>query len=245
MQECQPFGAGFQKFYLPPNVFRDPPAGSKENATCMSRFFCGVILRKAALRRQGAELCFGFAGRAAPGCVDSPQVPVDFTDGGDRVCCFRTTLYVRQPSGAAGCLRLGGSAVWLRAVFALSFGREPCSRRGFRSGACADRILVSEDCPHRLPAAGGGSKSIFRTVDGSGTLCLWKDSSLQKGRSGRTRYLSIFRMHWSAFRQSLPHQPDAPHCPSVHCCAAPRGMAAPRRQAAGRRLAVQAIYYNV
>ena len=211
----------------------------------MSRFFCGVILRKAALRRQGAELCFGFAGRAAPGCVDSPQVPVDFTDGGDRVCCFRTTLYVRQPSGAAGCLRLGGSAVWLRAVFALSFGREPCSRRGFRSGACADRILVSEDCPHRLPAAGGGSKSIFRTVDGSGTLCLWKDSSLQKGRSGRTRYLSIFRMHWSAFRQSLPHQPDAPHCPSVHCCAAPRGMAAPRRQAAGRRLAVQAIYYNV
>ena len=101
------------------------------------------------------------AARAVPGCVGSLQAPFDFADGRDHVCCFRVTLYVCQPSGAAGCLRLGGSAVWLRAVFALSFGREPCSRRGFRSGACADRILVSEDCPHRLPAAGGGSKSCF------------------------------------------------------------------------------------
>lgn len=201
------------------------------------------------LRRNSLESCAPAAGRGArsdlaaravPGCVGSLQAPFDFADGRDHVCCFRVTLYVCQPSGAAGCLRLGGSTVWLRAVFALSFGREPCSRRGFRPGACADRILVSEDCPHCLSAAGGGSKSVFRTENGSGTLCLWENSLLQKGRSGRTRYLSIFRMHWSAFRQSLPHRPDAPHCPSVHCCAAPRGMAA---RASGRRTALSCADY--
>lgn len=170
------------------------------------------------LRRNSLESCAPAAGRGArsdlaaravPGCVGSLQAPFDFADGRDHVCCFRVTLYVCQPSGAAECLRLGGSAVWLRAVFALSFGREPCSRRGFRPGACADRILVSEDCPHCLSAAGGGSKSIFRTVDGSGTLCLWKDSLLQKGRSGRARYLSIFRADQSVFRQSAARRADA------------------------------------
>ena len=108
-------------------------------------------------------------------------------------------------------------------------------------GAGAARHACRAACPPRAAVP----KTVFRTVDGSGTLCLWENSLLQKGRSGRVRYLPIFRMYWSAFRQSSAHRPDAPHCPSVRYCAAPRGATACARQAAGRRFAVQTIYYNV
>lgn len=155
-------------------------------------------------------------------------------------------MYLRAAGGFARKKTHDGSAIGftqkrhtLCCLLYLIFHRSASSSfgGGSRSGAtCMSR---------RLPAAGAVPKAVFRTVDGSGTLCLWKDSLLQKGCNWRARHLPIFRMYWSAFRQSSAHRPDAPHCPSVRYCAAPRGATACARQAAGRRFAVQTIYYNV